>query len=75
MLILKKCITFLIENWNCDPSSLIRSSRPEVLFKKGVLSNFAKITGKHLCQILFNKVAGFRSATLLKKNSGAGVLL
>ena len=26
---------------------------PEVLYKKGVLSNFAKFTGKHLCQGLF----------------------
>ena len=32
---------------------------PEVFFKKVVLTNFAKFTGKHLCQILFfNKVAG-----------------
>ena len=27
-----------------------RSSRPEVFFKKGVLRNFTKFTGKHLCQ-------------------------
>ena len=33
-----------------------------------VLRSFAKFTGKHLCQSLFfNKVAGFRLATLLKK--------
>ena len=45
-----------------------RSSRPEVFCKKGALSNFAKFTGKHLCQSLFfNKVAGLRPATLLKK--------
>ena len=36
--------------------------------KKGVLRNFTKFTGKHLCQsLLFNKVAGLRPATLLKK--------
>ena len=36
--------------------------------KKGVLGNFAKFAGKHLCQSLFlNKVAGLRLATLLKK--------
>ena len=36
--------------------------------KKGVLRNFAKFTGKHLCQSLFfNKVAGPRPAALLKK--------
>ena len=35
---------------------------------KKVLRNFAKITGKHLCQSLFfNKVAGLRLAALLKK--------
>ena len=36
--------------------------------KKGVLRNFAKFTGKHLCQSLFfNKVAGRSPAILLKK--------
>ena len=38
-----------------------RSSRPEVFCKKGVFRNFAKFTGKHLCQSLFfNQVAGLR---------------
>ena len=33
---------------------------PEVFFKKVVLRNFLKFTGKHLCQNLyFNKVAGY----------------
>ena len=36
--------------------------------KKGVVRNFTKFTGKHLCQSLFfNKVAGLSPATLLKK--------
>ena len=36
--------------------------------KKGFLRKFAKFTGKHLRQSLFfNKVAGLRPATLLKK--------
>ena len=36
--------------------------------KKGVLENFTKFTGKHLCQSLFlNKVADLRTATLLKE--------
>ena len=40
----------------------------EVFFKKNVLKNFAKFTGKHLCQSLFcNKVAGCQPANLLKK--------
>ena len=47
---------------------MIRSSRLEVFFKKGVPTNFAKLTGKHMCQSLFfNDVAGFRPTTLLKK--------
>ena len=37
--------------------------------KKGVHTNFAKFTGKHLCQrLFFNKVAGLRPETLLKKS-------
>ena len=37
------------------------SSRPEVFCKKSVLRNFAKFSGKHLCQsLLFNKVAGLK---------------
>ena len=36
--------------------------------KKCVLKNFAKLTGKHLCQSLFiDKVVGLRPAILLKK--------
>ena len=36
-----------------------RSTRPKVFCKKGVLRNFAKFIGKHLCQnLFFNKVAG-----------------
>ena len=30
-----------------------RSIRPEVFCKKGVFRNFAKFTGKHLCQSFF----------------------
>ena len=53
-----------------------RSSRLEVLRKKGVLRNFTKFTGKHLCKSpFFNRVAGPRSATLLKRDSGTGVFL
>ena len=37
---------------------IFRRSRRDVFFKKGVLENFAKFKGKHLCQSLFfNKVA------------------
>ena len=40
----------------------------KVFLKKSVLKNFTKFAGKRLCQSLFfNKVAGLRPATLLKK--------
>ena len=41
---------------------------PRCSVKKGVLRNFAKFTGKHLCQSLFfNKVAGFfKKETLIQ---------
>ena len=46
-----------------------RSSCPEVFCKKGVLTNFTKFTGKHLCQSLFfNKVSDLRPAALFKKS-------
>ena len=49
--------TSMMQTWsyvvNCRGSCL------EVFHKEGVLRNFAKFTGKHLCQSLFfNKVAG-----------------
>ena len=37
----------------CKDASDYRNSRPEVFCKKGVLRNFEKLTGKHLCQGLF----------------------
>ena len=55
--------------WNPQQNMFsYRSSRPDVFCKRGVLRNFTKFTGKHLCQSLFfNKIAGLSSATLLKK--------
>ena len=45
----------------------LQNSHQRCSMKKGVLRNFTKFTGKHLCQrLLFNKVAGLRPATLLK---------
>ena len=53
-----------------------RSSHQRCSMKKGVLRNFTKFTGKHLCQTLFfSKVAGFRPATFLKRGSGTSVFL
>ena len=70
-LCLKLCVCFLFPrsfNTNSTVFLFFRSSLPKVFCKKGALRNFAKLTGKHLCQSLFfNKVAGLRPATLLRK--------
>ena len=48
----------------------VRSSPPEMFCEKGVLRNFAKFTGKHVCRsFFFNKVAGLGPATLLKRRT------
>ena len=45
-----------------------RSSHQRCPIVIGVLKKFTKFTGKHLCQrLFFNKVAGLRPVTLLKK--------
>ena len=58
-----------VECWlTLSGSYCYRSSRPELFCEKGALRNFTKFTGKHLYQSLFfNKVAGLRPPTLLKK--------
>ena len=48
-----------------------RSSHRRYSVKKGVLKNFANITGKHLCWSL----CCLRPATLLKRDSKTGVFL
>ena len=53
-----------------------RSSHRRCSVKKGALRNFAKLTGKDLCQSLFfNNVAGLWPVTLLKKETLAQVFL
>ena len=40
---------------------MVEAATGGVLSKKGVLENFVKFTGQHLCQSLFfNKVAGLK---------------
>ena len=67
----KLCRKDLFSMWDfrkCQDLPIYRSSLLEVFCERGVLRNFAKFTGKHLCQRLsFNKVAGLKPATLLKK--------
>ena len=57
-----RCLAgFWIQLWN----TRCRYSRPEVFCKKGVLRNFAKFTGKHMCQsFIFNKIAGWHRCFL-----------
>ena len=58
------------------PCSRNRSSHQRRSLKKGFLKNFAKFTGKNLCQSpFFNKVAGLRRETYLKRDSGTGAFL
>ena len=55
---------FLFHDQDILPEAATRG----VLWKKGVLRNFTKFTGKHLFHSLFfNKVVGLRSVTMLKK--------
>ena len=47
---------------------IYRSSHQRCSVRKGVLRNFGKFIGQQLCQgLFFNKVAGFRPASLWKK--------
>ena len=48
--------------------STFRASHRRCSLERGVLESFAKFPGKDLCQSLFfNKFAGLKPATLLKK--------
>ena len=48
---------------------IVKSSRPDVFCKKGVLRNFAKCTGKHLCQSLFEYCSGILPQSNLKQET------
>ena len=53
---------------------MILSSRSDLCYKKGVVRNFTKFTGKDLCQnLLFNKVAG--ACNFVKKEILAQMIL
>ena len=46
-------IKFLSMNYLSSPETLkLQKQLPNLFYKKGVLKNFAKFTGKHLCQSL-----------------------
>ena len=59
---------FYVRYYQGAQNSSIEKQSPGGVTLKGVLKNFTKFTGKHLCQsVFFNKVAGLGPATLLKK--------
>ena len=64
---------FFINNDNVRSNFItftLRSSHRRCYLKKGVLKNFAKFKGKHLCQSLFfNKVAGLSMQFYQKRGS------
>ena len=61
-ILLKKTCNFIRKRLQyCEVYKNARSSHQRCSIIKGVLINFAKFTGKHLCQSLFyNKAAGLR---------------
>ena len=65
-------ILILIFNEYLNLSKIIRC--PEVFCKKGVLRNFAKFTGKHMCQSLFFKKILGQVCNFVKKETLAQVL-
>ena len=65
-----KSCWMLVEKRSKDISQVpkYRTSHQRCFVEIGILKNFPKFTGKHLRQSLFcNKIAGLRSATLLKE--------
>ena len=71
-------ITFCMEYCSEVFLSQNRSSRQRCSVRKGVLRNFAKFTGKYLCQSArdsFNKIAGWGLQLYWERDSGAGVFL
>ena len=61
-ILLKKTCDFIRKRLQyCEVYKNSRSNHQRCSIIKGVLINFAKFTGKHLCQSLFlNKVAGLK---------------
>ena len=54
----------------------VQKQSPGGTRKKNVLKNFAKFTWRHLhWSLSFNKVAGWRAATLLETDSSTGIFM
>ena len=64
------CTSILQDSWQRRIQNTVKYTEAvvQVFCRKGIPRNFAKFTGKRLCQSLFfNKVAGLKAAILLKK--------
>ena len=61
------CVTVI--RYKTTHMQLLLSSHQKCAIKKGVLKNFAKFAGNICVSLFFNKVAGLRPASLLKKES------
>ena len=67
-------ISFITCQVRLESILYFRSNHQRCSMEKGALRNFAKFTGKHLCQSLFfNKVVGLQ--IYLKRHSATGVFL
>ena len=55
--------------------AILRGSRTEVFYNKGVLKNFAKLTGKHLGWSLFLIKSRPQVCKFINEDSSTGVLL
>ena len=63
MFAIRRLLGQQFEHYTHKLSIINRSSRPEVFYKKDVLRNFAKFTGKQMRQSqFFNKISGWDSA-------------
>ena len=72
--ILENMVFLLKYHIDWHPRKDPKSSHRRCSTKKGAPRNFAKFTGKKLCQSLFfSKATGLRPAILFKKSPGAGV--
>ena len=61
-------VIVVVLSYQQSKNQILKMSYQRCSMWKGVLRNFTTLTGKRLCQnLFFNKVAGFRPATLLKK--------
>ena len=59
MFAIRRLLGQQFEHYTHKLSIINRSSRPEVFYKKDVLRNFAKFTGKQMRQSqFFNKISG-----------------